>query len=198
MDPQRQLSGAHLMPAPNASPPQGAAPREESMPTTTVFGRQEETRGHATSFAANAPTRAPHLDGYTAGLVALFTSRRSDSPVAPSTHTVGPTHRGQLGVLFLEQPGRVLLHEMSRTRDLVGSAPKGTTQKGRGRLPHQPRELGPFLQPRWSTGSLALTPRQPFCQRLQEDSDEPPWWGPQNRRLFSDGQDTNGELQVLG
>lgn len=28
-DPERQLSGAHLMPAPNASPLQGAAPREE-------------------------------------------------------------------------------------------------------------------------------------------------------------------------
>lgn len=23
----------------------------------------------------------------------------------------------------------------------------------------------------------------------------PPWWGPQNRRLFSDRQDTNRELQ---
>lgn len=79
----------------------------------------------------------PHTS-MAAGLVAVFTSWRSDSPMAPGTHAMGPIHRGQLGMLLLEQPYRVLPHKMSRTRNLLGSAPKGAMQKGRGRLPHQP------------------------------------------------------------
>jgi len=130
------------------------------------------------------------------GLRALFASwRRSDCPMATSTHAVRPTLQGQLGVVLLEQPCRVLLHKMSRTRELLGSAPKGAVQKGKGTLPHQPLELGPLPQPHWSPGSLALTPRHPLSQRLQEDSDEPPWWSSQHGRLFSDRQDINRELQ---